>query len=193
VAITQHNISHSVRSDVPIGEAIEIAKHIPDTDIMQIGFDVNALSFDITQDYANQMYNVRVHNSTTNQSVQHHIPTYVISSGQQRGSSMASDTLTQLSSTYSTSAGHHITTGTSTYYDTNTMSPIAPAHDDMYIAGRSIKDFMDDVSTKLAILRPNIELEEQWNELKDLREQYIAKEKEIKEKMKMWDDLNKDG
>jgi len=56
---------------------------------------------------------------------------------------------------------------------------------DLKIGDRSLKDFMDRVEDRLAILHPNEELEERWEQLKDLRRQYEALEKDILEKEKI--------
>jgi cell shape-determining protein MreC len=50
-------------------------------------------------------------------------------------------------------------------------------------------EWQEEVNKKLAILQPNPELEEQWSELKELRQRYIELEKELTEKTKMWDIL----
>ena len=62
---------------------------------------------------------------------------------------------------------------------------------DVDINGRSLKDFMDRVEQRLAILQPNPELEKEWEELKALGDQYRQLEQDIKDKMKTWDILNK--
>jgi hypothetical protein len=56
---------------------------------------------------------------------------------------------------------------------------------DLKIGDRSLKDFMDRVEDRLAILHPNEALEEKWEELKNLRRQYEALEKDILEKEKI--------
>ena len=50
-------------------------------------------------------------------------------------------------------------------------------------------EWQEEVNKKLAILQPNPQLEEQWSELKELRERYVELEKELTEKSKMWDIL----
>ena len=50
-----------------------------------------------------------------------------------------------------------------------------------------IKEWMNEVDAKLAILKPNKELEEQWDELKELRNRYVELEAELTEKAKMWE------
>jgi flagellar motility protein MotE (MotC chaperone) len=44
----------------------------------------------------------------------------------------------------------------------------------------------------LAILKPNLELEEEFQELKELGDQYRALEVHIKEKMKTFDTLRRE-
>jgi hypothetical protein len=47
-----------------------------------------------------------------------------------------------------------------------------------------MKEWMSQVDSKLAILRPNPKLEAEWTELKKLREKYIQLEKTLEEKSK---------
>ena len=60
---------------------------------------------------------------------------------------------------------------------------------DIDINGRSLKQFMDNVEQRLNLLRPNTQLEKEWDELKRLGDQYRALEKEINNKMTTWDIL----
>jgi hypothetical protein len=53
-----------------------------------------------------------------------------------------------------------------------------------------MKEWMSQVDSKLAILRPNPKLEAEWTELKELREKYIQLEKTLEEKAKVWNILN---
>ena len=55
-----------------------------------------------------------------------------------------------------------------------------------------MKEWMSQVDYKLAILRPNTELEAEWTELKELREKYIQLEKTLEEKSKVWNILNQE-
>ena len=77
---------------------------------------------------------------------------------------------------------------------TNTQSPRVninndgismDAEADIKVGDRSLKDFMDRVEDRLAILHPNEALEDRWEQLKDLRRQYEALEKDILEKEKI--------
>lgn len=53
---------------------------------------------------------------------------------------------------------------------------------DLKIQGESIKELLEEIKDKLAILKPNPELEERWEKLKELRRQYVELEKDILEK-----------
>ena len=62
---------------------------------------------------------------------------------------------------------------------------------DLKIQGKSLKDSLDRIEERLAILRPNEELEEKWDQLRGLRQMYMELEAEIIEKEKMWAILKK--
>lgn len=62
---------------------------------------------------------------------------------------------------------------------------------DLKIKGKSLKDSLDRIEERLAILRPNEELEEKWDQLRGLRKMYMELEAEIIEKEKMWAILKK--
>jgi hypothetical protein len=62
---------------------------------------------------------------------------------------------------------------------------------DIKLKGKSLSDVLDNIEKRLAILHPNSELEERWDELKALGERYRELEKEILEKEQMWDILKK--
>ena len=62
---------------------------------------------------------------------------------------------------------------------------------DVKIKGKSIADSLERIEERLAILRPNEELEEKWDKLRGLRQMYMELEAEIKEKEKMWAILKK--
>jgi hypothetical protein len=47
------------------------------------------------------------------------------------------------------------------------------------------------IQDRLHMLRPNTELEAEWDELRELGEQYRKLEAEFKEKNKMWNTLKK--
>ena len=62
---------------------------------------------------------------------------------------------------------------------------------DVKIKGKSITEVFDKIEERLAILHPNPELEDRWEELKELSKRYKELEKEIIEKEKMWDILKR--
>lgn len=67
----------------------------------------------------------------------------------------------------------------------------AEINGDLKINGKSIMKSLEAIEERLAILNPNPELEDRWQELRDLRNKYEQLEKEIIEKEKMWSLLKK--
>jgi hypothetical protein len=62
---------------------------------------------------------------------------------------------------------------------------------DIKVKGRSLAEFMDSVEQRLNMLQPNPKLEQEWNQLRELGEQYRQLERELAEKSKMWQTLKK--
>ena len=62
---------------------------------------------------------------------------------------------------------------------------------DIKIKGKSLTDTLDKIEERLAILHPNSELEDRWDELKELGKRYKELEQEIIEKEKVWAILKK--
>lgn len=62
---------------------------------------------------------------------------------------------------------------------------------DLKLQGKSLKQSLDAIESRLAILHPNEELEEKWENLRGLRKMYMELEAEIIEKEKMWSILKK--
>ena len=62
---------------------------------------------------------------------------------------------------------------------------------DVKIKGKSIANSLEKIEEKLAILHPNQELEDKWENLRGLRKAYMELEAEIKEKEKIWNILQK--
>ena len=54
------------------------------------------------------------------------------------------------------------------------------------IKGKNIADMFEKIEERLAILHPNPELEDKWDELKELGRRYKELETEIIEKEKVW-------
>ena len=57
---------------------------------------------------------------------------------------------------------------------------------DIIINGKSIVKILSSIEERLAILKPNPTLENEWEELKDLGNKYRQLEAEIKEKLNVW-------
>jgi len=62
---------------------------------------------------------------------------------------------------------------------------------DIKFKGRSLSESLERIEEKLAIINPNILLEAKWEELRNLRKQYMDLEKEILEKEQVWNILQK--
>lgn len=59
------------------------------------------------------------------------------------------------------------------------------------IKGKKLSDMFEKIEERLAILHPNPELEEKWDNLRALRNAYLELEAEIKEKEAIWGILKK--
>ena len=59
------------------------------------------------------------------------------------------------------------------------------------VKGRSLSEFMESVEQRLNILRPNPALEAEWDQLRELGEQYRELERQLAEKSQMWATLKK--
>jgi hypothetical protein len=62
---------------------------------------------------------------------------------------------------------------------------------ELTIQGVKLSDRLDKIDERLAILHPNPELEEKWDNLRALRNAYMELEAEINEKEKVWSILKK--
>ena len=60
---------------------------------------------------------------------------------------------------------------------------------DITLNGESLMATLRALEQRLNILRPNTELEAEWDQLKELGDQYRQLEAELKEKQKMWNML----
>lgn len=64
-------------------------------------------------------------------------------------------------------------------------------HADIKINGESLMEMIRGIEERLNIMRPNPELEAEWDQLRELGEQYRAMEKKLQEQSKMWDTLKR--
>jgi hypothetical protein len=128
------------------------------------------------------------------------------------GGSMGTDTITlnntlwsggSITSPYTTTTtvpngGYTLTTGTGagTYNWNNTTSTSAKVHingdglvmqegADIVVGGKSLTKAIEQIEERLGILHPNPALEERWEKLKELRQQYVEMEKDLLEKEKL--------
>jgi hypothetical protein len=60
---------------------------------------------------------------------------------------------------------------------------------DIHINGESLMKTLQGLEQRLNILRPNTELEAEWDQLRELGDQYRQLETELMEKQKMWNKL----
>jgi hypothetical protein len=79
---------------------------------------------------------------------------------------------------------------------TTTTNPLhvkgdAEIDGDIKVRGKSLSEAIDNIEKRLAILHPNKDLEERWEQLKALGEQYRELEKDILEKERIWNTLKK--
>ena len=92
--------------------------------------------------------------------------------------------------------------GTSTSWATLSADPNLSGHSlkvkgaadfegDVTIKGKSLTDIFEKIEERLAILHPNPQLEDKWDELKELSKRYKELEAEIIEKEKVWAILKK--
>jgi hypothetical protein len=126
------------------------------------------------------------------------------------GSSMGTDTITidntmwsdvtTLPYTYNTTVpagGYTVSTGAGSGYNWNTTtSTNYTVHidgagltmkegADIVVGGKSLIKAIEQIEERLCILHPNPSLEERWDKLKELREQYIEMERDLLEKDKL--------
>ena len=127
------------------------------------------------------------------------------------GSSMGTDTITlnntlwsggSITSPYTTTTtvpngGYTLTTGAGTGYNWNTI--VSNNHTveintdgltmkegtDIVVGGKSLTKAIEQIEERLGILHPNPALEERWDQLKELRKQYIEMERDLLEKEKL--------
>lgn len=77
-------------------------------------------------------------------------------------------------------------------HDIDGVMRISGADADIEINGISLKQTLEDIQQRMAILQPNPELEKEFKELREIRQKYIQLERNLLEKKEMWDTLNRD-
>ena len=84
-----------------------------------------------------------------------------------------------------------ITTDPSLKGNTLSVKGNAEFEGEVTIKGKSLTATLDKIEERLAILHPNIELEDRWDELKELSKRYKELEQELIEKERVWAILQK--
>ena len=86
--------------------------------------------------------------------------------------------------------------GPSTLTDLNTGShkiTLDGADADIEINGESVVGMLREIRDRLGIMKVSEEMEQEWEDLRDLRRQYEAKLAECREKSRAWDNLKNSG
>lgn len=63
---------------------------------------------------------------------------------------------------------------------------------DILINGVSLNETLANINARLGMMRPNPQIESEWDELRELGDRYRALEADIKDKMQMWELLKKE-
>lgn len=79
-----------------------------------------------------------------------------------------------------------LTTNTLTVPPSGRME-LQGAQADIVMNGVSLNDTLKLIQDRLCMLRPNPELEQEWDQLRDLGEQYRELEKQLTEKQRAWE------
>ena len=82
-------------------------------------------------------------------------------------------------------------TSTTAIWAAPTQAKVRISEEDIEIKGKSLAKVLETLEERLVILNPNPELEREFEQLAELRRQYIALERELKEKIKSWEILKK--
>ena len=99
------------------------------------------------------------------------------------GASITAPSTITWSQDYGTTIGTGYSNNPFVNIDTNGIS--VKEGGDIKIGGKSLSEAIEKIEERLGILNPNPELEERWDQLKDLRKQYQELEKDLLEKEKI--------
>lgn len=83
------------------------------------------------------------------------------------------------------------TAGTTNIQSTLKVNGDADFDGDITVKGRSLTQTLEKIEERLAILIPNVRLEEDWKELQNLRMQYVELERKLLEQQRVFDILKK--
>lgn len=82
-------------------------------------------------------------------------------------------------------------TGTTQIKSTLQVDGDADIKGDLRVQGQSITETLDKINERLNILIPNVRLEKDWEELGQLRMQYVELERKLLEQQRVFDILKK--
>jgi len=80
---------------------------------------------------------------------------------------------------------NNTTTSTNTKVHINGDGLVMAEGTDIIVGGKSLTKAIEQIEERLGILHPNPALEERWDQLKELRRQYIEMERDLLEKDKL--------
>jgi hypothetical protein len=86
--------------------------------------------------------------------------------------------------TNATTSGYSFNTSPNTIHINSDGLTMAEGTD-ITVGGKSLTKAIEQIEERLGILHPNPKLEERWDQLKELRKQYIEMEKDLLEKEKL--------
>ena len=84
-----------------------------------------------------------------------------------------------------------ITLSTTSTPNTLKVQGDAEFEGEIKLKGKSLSDTLSKLEERLSILHPNEKLEEKWEKLRDLRNEYMELEADIIEKEKIWATLKR--
>ena len=84
-----------------------------------------------------------------------------------------------------------ITLSTTSTPNTLNVKGDAEFEGDIKLKGKSLSDTLSKLEERLSILHPNKKLEEKWEKLRELRQEYMKLEADIIEKEKIWATLKR--
>jgi hypothetical protein len=131
-----------------------------------------------------------VHEKNQQMSTQYHNVTIPSGSVLQSGATGASPSYT-ITNNGTNWAWANVTTNNSLSGNTLKVNGDADISGELTVQGVNLSERLDRIEERLAILRPNEEMETKWDKLRGLRQAYMELEAEIKEKEEIWKILKK--
>ena len=98
------------------------------------------------------------------------------------GGNMMPPGIALTSNSINTWTRHDLNTHCINISGTAKISGDAEIDGDLIVKGENITELLEDIKDRLVILRPNKELESRWDQLRELRQQYMEMERDILEK-----------